>query len=250
MHIPHALLTLTLLTTSSLALTPRAHSHQQPSFAAMLRRGSAIAKRQGYYPSSDVCNGPGSTCASACGAEYVECPSDGSVTSCHSTTDGSHCCTDGTGNACGPGDYCTHDNRGQTYCCPENLNAEECAKQLGLDEPLIPDSAATPTTPPVAEETAVVPSPSAVLVSSSSPSPLPSPSPSPSPSSSTTRPSSTRTTAEPSASLPTVASSSSSSRLPNATSTSPGLPQFTGGAAKMAGAGAVAFAAVAGLVIL
>ncbi|EMD62626.1 hypothetical protein COCSADRAFT_173064 [Bipolaris sorokiniana ND90Pr] len=217
----------------------------------MLKRGSAIAKRQGYYPTSGVCDKPGDTCAEACGAEYVECPSNGSVTSCHSTTDGSHCCTDGTGNACGAGDYCTHDNRGQTYCCPENLNAEECAKQLGLDVPLIPDSAETTT--PVAEPTGV-PSPtptevsesaveteteeetSAVLVSSSSPSPSPS----------TARVSSTRMTASPSVELPTVASS----RLPNATSTGPVLPQFTGGAAKIAGAGAVVFAAVAGLVIL
>ncbi|EUC43801.1 hypothetical protein COCMIDRAFT_99903 [Bipolaris oryzae ATCC 44560] len=227
----------------------------------MLRRGSAIAKRQGYYPTSDVCSGPGDTCAEACGAEYVECPSDGSVTSCHSTTDGSHCCTDGTGNACGPGDYCTHDNQNQTYCCPENLNAEECAKQLGLDVPLIPDSAETTT--PVAEATGVpslspTPSPtetetesaveteteeetSTVLVSAS-PSSLPS----------TTKLSSTKTTASPSAALPSVAksSSSSSTKAPNATSTSPGLPQFTGGAAKVAGAGAAVLAAVVGLVIL
>ncbi|XP_014560869.1 hypothetical protein COCVIDRAFT_88141 [Bipolaris victoriae FI3] len=226
----------------------------------MLKRGSAIAKRQGYYPTTGYCDMPGDTCQEACGAEYVECPTDGSFTSCHSTTDGTHCCTDGTGNACGAGDYCTHDASGSTYCCPQNLNAEECAKELGLDVPLIPDSAETST--PIAVPTGVsdsvaVPSPSPTEVEEEeeeetssgavvSPSSTPA-EPSPSPSSARAS-SSTRTAASQSVALPSV--TSSSARLPNATSTGPGLPQFTGGAAKIAGSGAVMFAAVAGLVVL
>jgi len=70
-----------------------------PSFGVMLKRGDALAKRQGYYPETETCNGSGTTCAEVCGAETVECPSnDSSFLTCHSTLDGSHCCADGTGS--------------------------------------------------------------------------------------------------------------------------------------------------------
>lgn len=59
------------------------------SFGAMLKRGDAIVKRQGYTPDTTSC-GTGDTCEEACGAGQVECPSNSAFTLyCHDFTDGS-----------------------------------------------------------------------------------------------------------------------------------------------------------------
>jgi hypothetical protein len=59
------------------------------SFGAMLKRGDTILKRQGYTPDTTYC-GRGDTCAEACGANSVECPSsDTSMLYCHDSNDGS-----------------------------------------------------------------------------------------------------------------------------------------------------------------
>ena len=59
------------------------------SFGAMLKRGDTILKRQGYTPDTTYC-GRGDTCAEACGANSVECPSsDTSMFYCHDSNDGS-----------------------------------------------------------------------------------------------------------------------------------------------------------------
>jgi hypothetical protein len=67
------------------------------SFGAMLVRGEAIAKRQGYTPEQTNC-GLGRTCQDACGASYVQCPSTDNRIHCHNPSTGTHCCTDGTGS--------------------------------------------------------------------------------------------------------------------------------------------------------
>jgi hypothetical protein len=67
------------------------------SFNAMLARGEAIAKRQGYTPEQRSC-GRGSTCQDACGPSYVQCPSTDNRIHCHNPSTGTHCCTDGTGS--------------------------------------------------------------------------------------------------------------------------------------------------------
>lgn len=88
-------LTLVCLSTSALAIQAVTNAD---TFGAMLRRGDAIAKRQGYYPDTVNC-GRGDTCEEACGVNQVECPSNSLTTLyCHSSVDGSHCCTDGSGS--------------------------------------------------------------------------------------------------------------------------------------------------------
>jgi hypothetical protein len=67
------------------------------SFGAMLARGEAIAKRQGYTPEQRPC-GTGRTCQDACGAGSVQCPSTDNKLHCHIPSTGTHCCTDGTGS--------------------------------------------------------------------------------------------------------------------------------------------------------
>ncbi|KAF2625235.1 hypothetical protein BU25DRAFT_412684 [Macroventuria anomochaeta] len=91
------------------------------SFGAMLKRGDTILKRQGYSPDTSYC-GRGDTCAEACGANSVQCPStDTSMLYCHDSNDGSKCCPDGSGNSCEAGYYCTSDSAGDTYCCPDGI---------------------------------------------------------------------------------------------------------------------------------
>jgi hypothetical protein len=87
------ILTLALFTTCVLGTSIYAPVHD---FGAMLRRGDAILKRQGYYPTTHLC-GEGETCAEACGATYVQCPST-SGTYCYDPTIGDHCCRDGSGS--------------------------------------------------------------------------------------------------------------------------------------------------------
>jgi hypothetical protein len=90
------LLTLALISTSALAMQGFIN---QPSFGVMLKRGHAIAKRQGYTPELVDCPGRGNTCAEICGAETVQCPSNNSLKlSCHSSLDGSYCCPDNSGS--------------------------------------------------------------------------------------------------------------------------------------------------------
>lgn len=58
-----------------------------------------LAKRQaGYQPTQHYCNGPGDTCASACGAGFVTCASNDDQTHCYDPSAGYTCCTDGTGS--------------------------------------------------------------------------------------------------------------------------------------------------------
>ena len=91
------LLTLTLLTTSTLALHGVLHAPR--STTALHKRSTTLSQHQGYYPISDMCTGTGTTCASICGSDTLECPSnDSSMLSCHSINDGSYCCTDSTGS--------------------------------------------------------------------------------------------------------------------------------------------------------
>lgn len=90
-----------LLSISTSVLAKQAVTNAD-SFGAMLKRGNAIAKRQGYYPDTSDC-GVGDTCEEACGPNQVECPSNSLTTLyCHSSVDGSHCCTDGSGSTFTP----------------------------------------------------------------------------------------------------------------------------------------------------
>ena len=86
-------LTIAFLTTSVLGADFYSPVHD---FGVMLKRGEAMMKRQGYYPTTHLC-GQGETCAEACGPTQVQCPSDAGLY-CYDPTVGDHCCPDGTGS--------------------------------------------------------------------------------------------------------------------------------------------------------
>ncbi|KAF1849664.1 uncharacterized protein K460DRAFT_1708 [Cucurbitaria berberidis CBS 394.84] len=211
-----SILTLGLLSTSALAMQAFTNAD---SFGAMLKRGDAIAKRQGYYPNTNTC-GRGDTCEKACGPNQVQCPSKSLTTLyCHSSIDGSHCCSDGSGKSCRKGFYCTSDGAGKTYCCPDGIDTPECARQYSLTVSLIRESS------------------TAAFSSAAGSSVLPAETPV---TSSTPIHVSILPTGPTSLVVPTG--------KPNATYSGPSLPEFTGGASKIVGAGMVIVAGLAGLV--
>ncbi|KAF2794690.1 hypothetical protein K505DRAFT_201982, partial [Melanomma pulvis-pyrius CBS 109.77] len=129
------ILALAFLTASALGADFYTPVHD---FGAMLKRGDALLKRQGYYPTTHLC-GKGSTCAEACGPTQIQCPSDYGLY-CYDPAVGDHCCTDGTGNSCSKGYYCTTDGAANTYCCPDGMDTGSCAAAYSLTVSLIRES--------------------------------------------------------------------------------------------------------------
>lgn len=127
-------LIITLLSTSVLGNV--FHMNVEHDFGAMLARGDALAKRQGYYPTTRPC-GKGSTCPEACGAGTEQCPSKSGLY-CHNPST-SACCPDNSGKACNTGYFCTTDGKPNpsTYCCPNGMDLDTCAKQYSLTVSLI-----------------------------------------------------------------------------------------------------------------
>jgi len=129
------ILTVALLTTSVLSADFYTPGND---FGAMLKRGDALLKRQGYYPTTHLC-GKGDTCAEACGPTQIQCPSTSGLY-CYDPAVGDHCCTDGTGNSCSTGYYCTTDGESNTYCCPDGMDVASCAVAYSLTVSLIRES--------------------------------------------------------------------------------------------------------------
>ncbi|KAI5463426.1 hypothetical protein BGZ63DRAFT_353876 [Mariannaea sp. PMI_226] len=111
--------------------------------------GISLARRDtyGYQPEQSVC-GAGNTCAEACGAGFDTCASNDGNTHCYNPGIKQSCCSDGTGNSCDEGYYCTHDTKMNTWCCPNNLNLVECASKFKVDGELETDAPATTSAKP------------------------------------------------------------------------------------------------------
>ncbi|KAF2466904.1 uncharacterized protein BDR25DRAFT_236045 [Lindgomyces ingoldianus] len=168
-----------------------------------------MQKRQGgYYPTTHFC-GRGDTCAEACGATYVQCPSDAGIY-CYDPTIGEHCCPDGTGNSCSAGYFCSHDGAGTTYCCPDGMELSECAAAYSLTVSLIKETGSVPV--PTGGSTVIPASTTPIHVS-----------------------------------YPTAAPSTKVYPTGNATYSTVSPPQFTGAAAKVVGGGMAVLAGAAGL---
>ncbi|KAI8686920.1 hypothetical protein NCS56_00264000 [Fusarium sp. Ph1] len=110
--------------------------------------GLSLARRStpGYQPEQSTC-GDGSTCAEACGQGYETCPSNDDSTHCYNPLVKQKCCSDGTGNSCDDGYYCTHDTKSQTWCCPDSMDLVQCAAAYGVKDGLETDSPLTTSKP-------------------------------------------------------------------------------------------------------
>lgn len=119
--------------------------------------GLSFARRDtnGYQPEQSVC-GDGDTCAEACGTGYETCASNDSSTHCYNPADAQICCSDGSGNSCDDGYYCSHDTAANTWCCPDSMNLVECAAAYNVDGALVSDAPVTSSAEPTTTSTTSV----------------------------------------------------------------------------------------------
>lgn len=111
------------------ATAAAAEPRQPYRLAVMAMPGQSLMRRDtsGYKPDQKQCKS-GNTCAEACGANYAQCPGGKpEFAHCFNAAAGESCCTDNSGNSCEAGYYCTHDNKAQTWCCPNNMDLAACA---------------------------------------------------------------------------------------------------------------------------
>ncbi|KAG6009585.1 hypothetical protein E4U21_001952 [Claviceps maximensis] len=102
--------------------------------AVMALPGQSLMRRDtsGYKPDQKHCKA-GNTCAEACGATYAQCPGGlPDVAHCFNPAIGQSCCTDNSGNSCDAGFYCTHDDKKQTWCCPNGMDLNACAAAFSV----------------------------------------------------------------------------------------------------------------------
>ncbi|RFU74829.1 prp 4 c domain-containing [Trichoderma arundinaceum] len=116
-------------------VSARAEAQPKPYKLAMMPvLGMSLVRRDtnGYQPEQSQCH-DGDTCSEACGAEYTECPSNDHVSHCYNPSAKQNCCSDGSGNSCDEGYYCTHDHALTTWCCPDNMDLAACAAAYHVD---------------------------------------------------------------------------------------------------------------------
>ncbi|KAM0431903.1 hypothetical protein ACHAPT_005156 [Fusarium lateritium] len=131
--------------------------------------GLSLARRStpGYQPEQSVC-GDGETCAEACGQGYETCPSNDDSTHCYNPAVKQTCCSDGTGNSCDDGYYCTHDTKSQTWCCPDSMDLVQCAAAYGVKDGLETDTPLTTTKPATTSTSQLKTISTTVLITSTS----------------------------------------------------------------------------------
>ncbi|KAI0406200.1 hypothetical protein F4802DRAFT_121000 [Xylaria palmicola] len=120
----------------------------QPSLARMSTRNIlALYPRavEGYSPTEQLC-GAGDTCAEACGKGSKQCTSKDGVTHCFNPSKKETCCPGGRGDSCDNGYFCTADEGGETWCCPDGLSLKECAQKYGIPGSLTSEAPPSPTT--------------------------------------------------------------------------------------------------------
>ncbi|CAM1511531.1 Fc.00g090440.m01.CDS01 [Cosmosporella sp. VM-42] len=146
--------------------------------AMMPIEGMSLMRRDnpGYQPEQTVCH-DGETCAEACGEGYTTCPSHDQSTHCFNPAKDQTCCSDGSGNSCDTGYYCTHDTTLQTWCCPDEMDLVQCAAAYSVTGGLETPEATTSTPVPTSTSTSTS---TTVVVTSTSSTPLTTSTPTPS----------------------------------------------------------------------
>ncbi|GJN66802.1 prp 4 CRoW domain-containing protein [Purpureocillium lilacinum] len=149
----HFLASVTVLAASIAGAAASPQKMQPYRLAVMPLPGQSLQRRDtnGYVPETTQC-GKGNTCAEACGAGYDQCTTSDNVAHCFNPAAGDSCCTDGSGNSCAKGYYCTHDHSKRTWCCPESMDLAACAAAYtitgGLEQARSTTKPSTTSTPP------------------------------------------------------------------------------------------------------
>ncbi|KAI1095822.1 hypothetical protein F5B19DRAFT_269215 [Rostrohypoxylon terebratum] len=90
----------------------------------------------GYTPEQQFCSS-GDTCAEACGKGFEQCPSKDGFVHCFNKGGNQTCCPDQSGDACDQGYFCSADDKGNTWCCPDSMTLKQCAAAYSLPGSLI-----------------------------------------------------------------------------------------------------------------
>ncbi|KAI0857650.1 hypothetical protein F4860DRAFT_489037 [Xylaria cubensis] len=149
--IRYAAYTLLVMGLASQALADPVNEPYQPELARMSTRNILGLHRramEGYAPMEQLC-GDGDTCAEACGKGFSQCASKDNLTHCYNRSKKQECCPGGTGDACDNGYFCSADDAGKTWCCPDGLSLKECAQKYNIPGPLTsqaPQVSSTSTT--------------------------------------------------------------------------------------------------------
>ncbi|KAI2637119.1 hypothetical protein GGS26DRAFT_471524 [Hypomontagnella submonticulosa] len=101
---------------------------------------------EGYSPEQQFC-GSGDTCAEACGKGFQQCASRDDIIHCFNKAGKQTCCPGLTGDSCDDGYFCTADDKGATWCCPDSMTLEQCASAYNLPGSLVSETAPAPSTP-------------------------------------------------------------------------------------------------------
>ncbi|KAI1806199.1 hypothetical protein F4811DRAFT_171194 [Daldinia bambusicola] len=100
----------------------------------------------GYAPEQQFCN-DGNTCAEACGKGFEQCSSKDGIVHCFNKAAQQTCCPGKTGESCDKGYFCTADEKGATWCCPDNMTLEQCADAYNLPGSLVSQAGPSTTKP-------------------------------------------------------------------------------------------------------
>ncbi|KAI1481584.1 hypothetical protein F4774DRAFT_36270 [Daldinia eschscholtzii] len=100
----------------------------------------------GYAPEQEFCD-DGNTCAEACGKGFEQCASKDGIVHCFNKAAKQTCCPGKTGESCDKGYFCTADDKGATWCCPDNMTLEQCADAYNLPGSLVPQTSTSTTKP-------------------------------------------------------------------------------------------------------
>ncbi|KAF2968440.1 hypothetical protein GQX73_g5140 [Xylaria multiplex] len=142
----------------SQTLAEPAREPYQPKFARMSTRSILGLQRrapEGYSPTEQLC-GVGDTCAEACGKGFSQCASKDGLAHCYNRLKKQTCCPNGRGDSCDNGYFCTADDDGETWCCPDGLSLKECAQKYDIPGSLtsqVPSTTKTTTKATATKET-------------------------------------------------------------------------------------------------
>ncbi|KAI1760860.1 hypothetical protein GGR53DRAFT_60391 [Hypoxylon sp. FL1150] len=106
--------------------------------------GLSRRQSQGYAPEQQFC-GAGDTCAEACGTGFEQCSSNDGVVHCFNEAAKQTCCPGLTGDSCDEGYFCSADEKGATWCCPDSMTLKQCAAAYNLPGSLVSETAPTTT---------------------------------------------------------------------------------------------------------
>ncbi|RDA88702.1 hypothetical protein CP532_4117 [Ophiocordyceps camponoti-leonardi (nom. inval.)] len=161
----HSSSTLLFLSGFGLVVSSQVFNMAVYNHLSLVRRDGSIA----YQPEVAVCKEGMNSCEEACGPGFEQCPvgpGGGGKDEAHCVNRllNESCCTDGHGQSCAAGFYCTVDSTGNNICCPEGQDLSACAKEQKVAGQLqyatsTPSSSSAPPPPP--PTTTPVPMPAA-----------------------------------------------------------------------------------------